>query len=175
MEAAMTFIENTVDEHTHFNHDLILELHKMTVQDLSSSREGDLTPGQYRKGDVSINNSSHTPPLFGDVRDYMEDMFTFLNADTEPKYDLLKMGFNTPSLLLDSSPSAMETVERLRLLTYATLIKQGFKVRDSRLINPSAVFCSDRNDYYENMKLKALPTQVKKRIYFNGANTYWED
>ncbi|MGN0916051.1 MAG: Fic family protein, partial [Succinivibrio sp.] len=39
---------------------------------------------------------------------------------------------------------------RVRLLTYAMLLKYGFNVGDyGRLINPTAIFCCDRDKYYE--------------------------
>lgn len=36
----------------------------------------------------------------------------------------------------------------VRLFTYAMLVKTGFNVNVGRIINPTAVFCSNRNDYY---------------------------
>src|SRR5690606_24214283 len=36
----------------------------------------------------------------------------------------------------------------VRLFTYAMLVKTGFNVSVGRIINPTAVFCSNRNDYY---------------------------
>lgn len=37
----------------------------------------------------------------------------------------------------------------VRMITYAMLIRQGFRVNTGRLINPAAVFCSDRKRYYQ--------------------------
>lgn len=36
-----------------------------------------------------------------------------------------------------------------RLLNYAILIKLGFKVKQGRLVNPSSVFYTDRDQYYD--------------------------
>lgn len=37
----------------------------------------------------------------------------------------------------------------LRLLTYALMIKYGFNVKaGGRVLNPTAVFCNDREKYY---------------------------
>ncbi len=41
----------------------------------------------------------------------------------------------------------------VRLLTYAMLVKQGFNVKDGRIINPTAVFCNDINQYYDFLTL----------------------
>jgi Fic family protein len=36
-----------------------------------------------------------------------------------------------------------------RLLTYALLVKAGFNVHVGRILNPTAVFCIDRDEYYK--------------------------
>src|SRR5690606_31582625 len=36
-----------------------------------------------------------------------------------------------------------------RLLTYAMLIKAGFRLQVGRILNPTAIFCIDRNRYNE--------------------------
>jgi Fic family protein len=41
----------------------------------------------------------------------------------------------------------------IRMFTYALLIKQGFKVHNGRILNPTAIFCMDRNEYYRNLGL----------------------
>lgn len=42
----------------------------------------------------------------------------------------------------------------VRLLTYALMIKYGFNVKaGGRVLNPTAVFCSDREKYYEMLTL----------------------
>jgi len=39
------------------------------------------------------------------------------------------------------------------MLTYAMLVKYNFKITEGRILNPSAVFCIDRNKYYEYLSL----------------------
>ena len=41
----------------------------------------------------------------------------------------------------------------VRILTYAMLVKQGFNVHVGRIINPTAIFCSSRNNYYKHLSL----------------------
>lgn len=42
----------------------------------------------------------------------------------------------------------------MRLLTYALMIKYGFNVdAGNRLLNPTAVFCTDREKYYEMLSI----------------------
>jgi Fic family protein len=40
-----------------------------------------------------------------------------------------------------------------RLLNYAFLIKLGFKVKNGRIINPSSVFYTDRDKYYDMLSM----------------------
>ncbi|MBL4661475.1 MAG: Fic family protein, partial [Alcanivoracaceae bacterium] len=46
----------------------------------------------------------------------------------------------------------------VRLLTYALLIKFGFRVQDEQLLNPSAVFCNDRDMYYKMLSIADIGT-----------------
>ncbi len=146
MEKAMTFIEETLDDDTPINKAFIYELHKLTVEGLT--REGDRTPGEFRKGNVQISGSSHLPPDATQVDYYMDELFTFINRDDEPKYDLLKTALAHHRFCW-IHPFNNGNGRAVRLLTYAMLIKQGFKVKTGRILNPTAVFCSDRERYYE--------------------------
>lgn len=53
----------------------------------------------------------------------------------------------------------------LRLLTYALLIKYGFNVKTGgRVLNPTAVFCSDRDKYYNMLSYAdgGTPTNLEQ-------------
>lgn len=156
MTRAMNFIDGHIDGETRIDHALILQLHKLTVSNLA--REGDRTPGEYRKGTVTINNSNHIPPPSGDVRDYMEELFRFINGNSEPKYDLLKTALAHHRFCW-IHPFSNGNGRTVRLLTYAMLIKQGFRVKEGRIINPTAVFCADRNRYYDLLELADSGTE----------------
>jgi len=41
----------------------------------------------------------------------------------------------------------------IRMFTYAMLIKQGFQIKSGRILNPTAIFCIDRDKYYEKLAL----------------------
>ncbi len=146
MEQAMTFIENTLDDETPINKAFVHELHKLTVDGLT--REGDRTPGEFRKGNVQISGSYHLPPDATHVSRYMDELFTFINRNDEQKYDLLKTALAHHRFCW-IHPFNNGNGRAVRLLTYAMLIKQGFKVKTGRILNPTAVFCSDREKYYE--------------------------
>lgn len=146
MEQAMTFIEEYVDDDTEITRAFVYELHKLTVKDLT--REGDKTPGKFRKGNVVITGSEHLPPDAAHVDRYMDELFHFINRTDEPKYDLLKIALAHHRFCW-IHPFNNGNGRVVRLVTYAMLIKQGFKVKTGRILNPTAVFCSDRDKYYE--------------------------
>lgn len=145
MEKAMTFIEETLDDDTPIDRSFVYKLHKITVSSLT--REGDRTPGELRKGNVQITGSNHLPPDAAHVDHYMEELLSFINRIDEPKYDLLKTALAHHRFCW-THPFNNGNGRAVRLVTYAMLIKQGFKVKSGRILNPTAVFCSDRDKYY---------------------------
>lgn len=144
MEKAMDFLEKHVLSND-LNKAFISELHKMVVQDLK--REGDATPGEYRKRNVIISKSTLVPPDYTQVEDYMRELFEFINREDAPKYDLLKTAIAHHRFAW-IHPFGNGNGRTVRLLTYAMLVKQGFNLEKGRIINPTAIFCSDRNQYY---------------------------
>jgi Fic family protein len=151
IEAAMTFIEDNVD-HGPINKLFVSELHKMIVKDLKAppDGEGDLHPGKYREVNLKINKSQHVPPDFLKVEEYMEELLNFINKPDPPKYDLLKAAIAHHRFVW-IHPFCNGNGRTVRLFTYAMLVKTGFNVRTGRILNPTAVFCSDRNVYYEQL------------------------
>lgn len=155
IDDALRFVEETWSrdpDNFRIDHSLIRELHRLTTNGLSLSGEGDATPGSYRLGPVRIAKSAHVPPDAADVFPYMNDLVKFLNSPDPPKYDLLKIAIahHTFTWIHPFSNGNGRTV---RLFTYALLLKTGFRVggsvRSTRLLNPTAVFCSDREKYYQ--------------------------
>jgi len=77
----------------------------------------------------------------------MKELFDWLNRKEPPKYDLLKIAIAHHRFMW-IHPFTNGNGRTGRLLTYALLVKSGFNVGSGRILNPSAVFCSDRNRYY---------------------------
>jgi Fic family protein len=148
IEKAMAFIEENVNDHP-INRAFLSEMHKMIVDGLlpPPDGEGDATPGDYRKVNLKINKSSHKPPEWLAVEDYMNELLEFVNNDDSPKYDLLKTAIAHHRFVW-IHPFGNGNGRTVRLFTYAMLVKAGFNVNVGRIINPTAVFCSNRNDYY---------------------------
>ncbi len=147
IEQAMLYIEEQIEPGAALTEHLIRELHALTVINLS--REGDPTPGAYRQVPVRIAQSGHLPPECIAVPRYMTELITFINADDPPKYDLIKVALAHHRFGW-IHPFRNGNGRVVRLLTYLLLIKYGFNVQTTggRVLNPTAVFCNDRDVYY---------------------------
>ena len=149
IEKAMSFIEDVVKDYP-INRAFISELHKMIVDGLSQNEEGDGTPGEYRKHNVKIAKSNHIPPDWIKAEDYMNELIEFINRDDSPKYDLLKVAIAHHRFVW-IHPFGNGNGRTVRLFTYAMMIRLGFNVSKGRILNPTAVFCSNRNTYYQKL------------------------
>lgn len=160
IEKAMAFIEENVKDYP-INRAFISEMHKMIVDGLlpPPHGEGDLSPGNYRKLNLVINRSSHLPPDWLGVEEYMSELIDFINKKDSPKYDLLKAAIAHHRFVW-IHPFGNGNGRTVRLFTYAMLVKTGFNVNVGRIINPTAVFCSNRNDYYNNLSRADTGTET---------------
>ncbi|HXI12074.1 MAG TPA: Fic family protein [Thermoanaerobaculia bacterium] len=146
IEAAMSYIEQTLQPGHALTEQLIRELHALTVRELE--REGDPTPGAYRTNSVRIAKAEHLPPEAIHLPQYMRELVSFVNEDRPPKYDLIKVALAHHRFGW-IHPFGNGNGRVVRLLTYALLIKYGFNVQaGGRVLNPTAVFCNDRDRYY---------------------------
>ncbi|MGP2427641.1 Fic family protein [Yersinia sp. 2538 StPb PI] len=146
IEAAMEFIDEHLKNGDDITEYFIRELHGLAVTGLQ--REGDKTPGAYRQRNVSIAQSEHLPPDHIHVPSYMEELTAFINRADKPKYDLMKIALAHHRFGW-VHPFGNGNGRTVRLLTYALLIKYGFNVQTGgRVLNPTAVFCNDRERYY---------------------------
>ena len=147
----MAFIEENVKDYP-INRAFVSEMHKMIVDGLlpPPDCEGDSTPGEYRKTNLKINKSTHKPPEWVRVDDYMNELLDFINREDSPKYDFLKAAIAHHRFVW-IHPFSNGNGRTVRLFTYAMLVRTGFNVNVGRIINPTAEFCSNRNDYYANL------------------------
>ncbi len=149
---AIEFIDENIDE-TEINEAFVRELHKKVVNELPPppKGEGDNTPGQFRNCKVKIEKSPHLPPeLQSQVIEYMGELIKFIQMDLEPKYDLIKTAL-VHHRFMWIHPFTNGNGRTGRLLTYAMLVKQGFNIKNGRLVNPTAIFCLDRDLYNANL------------------------
>ena len=144
----MLFIDENIND-IEINRVFLSELHKKVVSNLTN--EGSKYPGEYRKVNVQIKGADHTPPDYLQVEGYMGEFFDFINQKDDFKYDLLKTAI-THHRFAWIHPFDNGNGHTVRLLTYAMLVKQGFHVgKGERIINPTAVFCSDREKYNNSL------------------------
>lgn len=161
IEAAMAYVETAVQPGTVLTEHFIREMHALTVKGLE--REGDATPGAYRKGAVRIAQSEHLPPEAIQVPQYMQELVTFVNQPDSPKYDLIKVALAHHRFGW-VHPFGNGNGRVVRLLTYALLIKYGYNVKaGGRVLNPTAVFCNDRDRYYAMLARAdtGMPTELE--------------
>ncbi|MDH5764041.1 MAG: Fic family protein [Nitrospinota bacterium] len=146
IETAMVYIEDSIQAGDALSEHFIRELHDITVKGLK--REGDTTPGAYRMKQAFISQSEHKPPEPIQVPHYMQELVAFINKNDPKKYDLIKVALAHHRFGW-IHPFGNGNGRVVRLLTYALLIKYDFNVNTGgRVLNPTAVFCNDRNQYY---------------------------
>ncbi len=150
IDRAIDFIEKNIHTGTRINRSHVLEIHKIIVDGLTPPMkgEGSRYPGELRPIPVSIQKSNLVLPEAIKVPEYFDELLNFINIKRDQKDDLLvtalahhRMTWIHP---FDNGNGRM-----IRMFTYAMLIKQGFKVQTGRILNPTAIFCMDRDKYNE--------------------------
>ncbi len=158
MEKALVFIDQVINGQA-VDPDFISEVHRLIMEDLlpPPAGDGDHRPGKFRQEEVGIGHSSHLPPPPWEIIPLMKELITFMNTDHAPKYDLIKAAqFHHRFVWIH--PFENGNGRTARLLTYALMIKQGFSLNNSRIINPTSVFCIDRNLYYKMLSVADIGT-----------------
>ncbi len=150
IEQAIDFIDENVTKKTVFDRALISEIHKILVNGLTPppGGEGSRYPGILRPIDVSISGSVHVPPSPVKVQEYFDELLAFVNDQNATQYHLLATALAHHRMAW-IHPFDNGNGRLIRMFTYALLIKQGFQVKNGRIINPTAIFCMDRDKYYE--------------------------
>lgn len=154
IERAIDFIEEHINKKTVFDRALISEIHKILVDGLvpPPNGEGSRYAGQLRPIGVSIGGSSHIPPEPIKVPDYFDELLAFVNGQNSTQYHLLATALAHHRMAW-IHPFDNGNGRLIRMFTYALLIKQGFQVKSGRILNPTAIFCMDRDKYYEMLAL----------------------
>lgn len=147
---AIRYIEENIQT-KNINHTFIKELHKIVVKDLIN--DGSRSPGVYRTKDVSIQNSDVTLPSHLRVKELMDELVEFINGTSSPQFDLIKTAI-AHHRFTAIHPFDNGNGRTVRLITYAMLTKQKFiDEKGYRLLNPSAIFCMDRQKYYDMLSV----------------------
>lgn len=149
IENALSYIEGCGTDRP-IDEMFLRELHKIVVKDLSTGigGEGDRNAGCYRNHSVCISGSSHRPPDALLVPEMMHKLLEFINQEDKPQFDLIKVA-QAHHRFVWIHPFGNGNGRTVRLFTYAMLIRAGFRVNIAgRIVNPTAIFCSNRDEYY---------------------------
>jgi len=150
LESGIAFIEEHTNEETKIDRAYISELHKIIVQSLTPPPEGEGSryAGELRKSDVKITKSNHIPPSVAILKEYFDGFIEFINQSLPINNQLLMVAI-AHHRFMHIHPFDNGNGRMGRLLNYAFLIKLGFNVKAGRIINPSSVFYTNRDKYYE--------------------------
>jgi len=150
IDQAIKFIEEHTDETTKIDRAYISELHKMVTKDLTPPPQGEGSnhPGAFRPIDVDIQQANHTPPSHIFLPQYFDVFLNFINEAHLAQNQLLMVAIAHHRFAY-IHPFDNGNGRLGRLLNYAFLIKLGFNVKAGRIVNPSSIFYSDRDKYYE--------------------------
>ncbi|MGJ8661908.1 MAG: Fic family protein [Bacteroidota bacterium] len=151
IEAAIGFIEETLEDDIPINRAYISELHKMIVKDLSVHEEGSRSPGELRQINVKIAQSKHSPPDALVLEEKFDEFLELINWESPISFQLLAVAISHHRFAY-IHPFDNGNGRLGRVLSYALLIKSGFNVKKGgRIMNPSAVFYANRDEYYNRL------------------------
>jgi Fic family protein len=126
---------------------LIREIQKIIVDGLK--RDGSKTPGTWRAEQVKISNSPHQPPEHIEISALIRELCDYIENDDEGKLDIIKIA-TAHHRFAAIHPFDNGNGRTARMLTYAMLVKAKFIDKTKRtVLNPSAIFCIDRQRYYD--------------------------
>lgn len=150
LEEAIQFIEKNTNVDTLIDRAYLSSLHQIVTRWLI--KEGSRNPWSLRIENVTIGGSTHIPPDFLLVPELFEEFVKFINYNHQPQNQLLMIAIAHHRFAyihpFDNGNGRMG-----RLLIYVLLIKHWFKVKNWRIINPSAVFYSNRKQYYDMLAI----------------------
>lgn len=142
---AINYIEDSLEEGDEISSKLIREIHAITMKELK--RDGSSTPGAFRQGNVKITNSNCVVSSPQSISGDMDELISYINTEHEKKEDIIRIAC-AHHRFVQIHPFDNGNGRTARLLTYAMLIKYGFLKRKKTLLNPSSIFCMDRQKYY---------------------------
>jgi len=159
---ALKFIHENVRPDTTISRAILSEIHKIITKDLTPppGGEGSLRPGELRNIRPAIKNSPLVLPEHIQVPDYIDELITFINQKTDKNNDLLITALSHHRFAW-IHPYDNGNGRLVRLLTYMMLVKQGFQVKEGSILNPAAIFCMDRQEYYDKLSIADTGEDIK--------------
>ena len=159
IQNAINYIEENLQEGDKITPVFIRDLHAITVRNLK--RDGSQKPGAFRINNVAIANSSCVVSSPQAIPGDIAELVDYINAEHEKKEDIIRIAC-AHHRFVQIHPFDNGNGRTARLLTYAMLIKYGFLKKKKTILNPSSIFCMDRQKYYD--MLSKADTGTKKGI-----------
>lgn len=162
IETAINYVNACFDDDEDFkiSNKFLKELHYLITNGLKS--EGSKESGSYRTCNVKINKAIHTPPNPTAVPGFMQELIEWINKDDKMQMQLLKVAIAHHCFTwihpFDNGNGRMS-----RILTYSMLRQYGFDM--AYLLNSTAVFCIDRNKYFEMLQVADENTDESKAAW----------
>lgn len=162
IEIAINYVNTCFDEDKEFkiSNKFLKELHYLITKGLKN--EGSNESGSYRTCYVKINKAIYTPPNPTAVPGFMQELIEWINKDDKMQMQLLKVAIAHHCFTwihpFDNGNGRMS-----RILTYSMLRQYGFDM--AYLLNSTAVFCIDRNKYFEMLQVADENTDESKAIW----------
>ena len=161
IEDAVKYCEEYIKTGRKINRMLISDIHKLVVKDLK--REGSQTPGEYRKINLSINKSNVVLSDYTQVELDMEELFNFVEEEKNISNKMMKNAVAHHRYVV-IHPFDNGNGRTARIFTYACLLRDGYSLVE-KVINPTAVFCSNRNTYYDMLAIADRNTEDGLEIW----------
>ena len=149
-QEAIELVESLISDSYILKETDILNIHELVLQKI----EKDFA-GRFRTSGVRISGANFVPPNALKIDEYITELTDWTNT-SDLNIVLKSAIFHHRFVWIH--PFGNGNGRTVRLFTYAMLVKTGFNVNVGRIINPTAVFCSNRNDYYENLSKADLGT-----------------
>ncbi len=143
---ALNFVDAYFKKNNKISLSLIREIHKIVISDLV--RDGSQNPGEFRQINVKISGSDLVTPSPTEVPALMKELIEYIDKEDSKNYDIIKIAI-AHHRFTAIHPFDNGNGRVARILTYAMLIQKSFIDNSNRLLNPSAIFCVDRNKYYK--------------------------
>lgn len=161
IEKALRYCEDSLKLGKKINRLFVSDIHKIVVHGLK--REGSIDPGNYRKINIHINKSKVELSDFTQIDVDMEELFVFIDADKSISNAMIKDAVAHHRYVL-IHPFDNGNGRTARIFTYACLLRDGFSLVE-KVINPTAVFCSNRNTYYDMLAVADTQTPEGVEIW----------